>query len=855
MDSSGILVGSAGTTSTAGNDTFSANVGATGANATDTLNATDVINGGAGTDTLNLVVTAANTAALNGALISGIEVLNIRAGAATVIDASTAVGANSVIADRGVDTLLINNLATGASVTVNGNGTVVQGEVAFAPATAASAITLNFTNGVKQVAANDAVTAAATIGKGDSTGTATTATITSTGAANVTGVVDLANATLTTVTINAETNLSGDFLSEGTDQVGAAGTVTISGAATSVVFNAALDNTITTLNAAGLAGGLTATLGTGVLKFTGGAGKDIITTAATTTALAVIDGGAGTADILNLAATNDVSTTAKGAQYTNFETLRVNNSQDVSLIAGITAIEVGSALTSKTISGLSAVQAANIIIAADTVAAVTFALKTATGTADVLSLKLGTGLTTAAAVNLATSLVVNGFETLNLATNAGPTATAGQVSTIGAITGTTLKNINLTGAGFSIAAAETSLATTIDGSALTGVLTLGGDLIKGSTVSGGSAADLLTLGANRGSTYNGNAGKDVITSTVAALVATGTDDTKINGGADTDTLVISDAVATLTDNHFTNVTNMEALTLSTGIQSLTTGAAFNAAFSTGVTLTDGVTATTEDLAYNLGLANMAVKVVSTGGAQTGATTENVVITTGSGADDITWGATGWLGVAATGGTVVIATGAGDDKISVTTGTLAAQTTGIPVSITGGTGADTITTVHVNGGTTGNIVFVVADGDSLAASRDKITGFNIGTAALFSDTLNLEGTPTIQADTAGVNGTDSGNLRSHAIAGGLITFSATDVLGGLTVINQANLADALAYVATNISTATATVMFAYDSDSSGTVDATIVFNQGTLDSVIELVGAVGVTLNATNGATLGLIDLA
>jgi len=365
----------------------------------------------------------------------------------------------------------------------------------------------------------------------------------------------------------------------------------------------------------------------------------------------------------------------------------------------------------------------------------------------------------------------------------------------------------------------------------------------------------LTLGANRGSTYNGNAGKDVFTTAFATLVATGTDDTRINGGADADTLAITDVGATLTDNHFTFVTGMETLTFTTGAVTLTSGAGFNTAFATGVTITDGVTAATNALAYNLGLANVAVKLTSTGGAQTGATTENVTITTGLGADDVTWGATGWLGVAGTGGAVVISTGAGDDKISVTTGTLAAQTTNLPVSITGGTGADTITAVHVNGGTTGNFVFVVADGDSLAASRDKITGFKIGAgAALFSDTLDFAGTPTIQADTAGTNGTDSGNLRSHAIAGGLITFSATDVLGTLTLINQANLSDALAYVATNISTGGATVMFAYDSDSNGTADATIVFNKGTLNSVVELVAVIGVTLNATNANTAGLIDL-
>lgn len=143
---------------------------------------------------------------------------------------------------------------------------------------------------------------------GAGTLTSTTATVNSTGAANVVGTVDMANASLTSVTFNAATNLKGDFLSEATNQVGTAGTVTISGAATSVEFTAALDDTITTLNAAGLAGGLTATLGTGVLAVTGGAGNDVITTAATTTAAAVISGGAGSADVLDLAATNDVTT-------------------------------------------------------------------------------------------------------------------------------------------------------------------------------------------------------------------------------------------------------------------------------------------------------------------------------------------------------------------------------------------------------------------------------------------------------------------------------------------------------------------------------------------------------------------
>jgi fructose-specific component phosphotransferase system IIB-like protein len=80
-----------------------------------------------------------------------------------------------------------------------------------------------------------------------------------------------------------------------------------------------------------------------------------------------------------------------------------------------------------------------------------------------------------------------------------------------------------------------------------------------------------------------------------------------------------------------------------------------------------------------------------------------------------------------------------------------------------------------------------------------------------------------------------------ITSALITFDDVNTFAASVLINQANLSNALAYVAANVTTAAATVMFAYDSDSSGTADATIVFDQGTSDTV---------TLNAANA---GLID--
>jgi hypothetical protein len=69
-----------------------------------------------------------------------------------------------------------------------------------------------------------------------------------------------------------------------------------------------------------------------------------------------------------------------------------------------------------------------------------------------------------------------------------------------------------------------------------------------------------------------------------------------------------------------------------------------------------------------------------------------------------------------------------------------------------------------------------------------------------------------------------------------------------------LSDTLAYLAANITTANDTVAFAYDSDSNGTADATMVFQQGVSDTVVELVGVLATSISATNGLTIGLIDL-
>jgi len=846
-------------TGTALNDTFTASVGATGANATDLLNASDEINGGAGTDTLNLTVTAANTAALQGALISGIEVLSVRAGAATVVDASTAVGLTSVIADRGTGTLLVNNLATGASVTVKGNGTAIQGEVAFAPATAASAITLNFVDGVAQAAA-DAVTAAATIAAGNATGTATTATITSTGAANTTGTVDLANATLTSVTINATTNLTGDMLSQATDQVGTGGAVTVSGAATLVTFTAALDNTIATLNASGMtAGGISATLGSLVTQtVTGGAGADVITTGAVLTTGSV-NAGAGTDTLVVTAGGTHLATAALGAKYTNFETLRLNDSQDMSVISGITAVELN-AMTNKSVTNMTATQAAAVKVLADQTTGVTFALATSTGTSDVLSITAGRGLTTDAVADLVI-LTANGFETINVTAVAGPTATAGvnKTTSIASFATDKVTAINLMGTAFSITNAATTLASTINASALTGDdattelgLTIGSTtFVAGSTVTGSDYVDNVTLAAGtEGVTLNLGAGNDLVTVNVASLVADASNDGAINGGTGTtDTLTINDAATvTMTDNHFIKVSNMDKLTLSggTGATSITAGAAFNAAFASGVTITQaGHTDTNTAVSYALGLSTVNTTVALTSTTNGDATTEDLSVVTGSGTDTITISDTSFVGATgADAAQIIVTAGAGNDTISVSYGTLVSDNTSTSVVITGGTGADAITKVGTNADAIQGITnFVVAAGDSTATAYDTITGFDIATAGTFSDNLDFTGTSAVGTL---ATSTDSGTILSHSITTGFAKFDDAAVYAAELVINSTNLADVVAYLAANTATLD-TVAFTYDSDNNGAVDATMVFNNGTTDSLVMLAGVTTATAVVLTGA--------
>jgi hypothetical protein len=237
-----------------------------------------------------------------------------------------------------------------------------------------------------------------------------------------------------------------------------------------------------------------------------------------------------------------------------------------------------------------------------------------------------------------------------------------------------------------------------------------------------------------------------------------------------------------------------------------------------------------------------------------AAAEDITVTTGAGNDTVTVTAAAWVGAAGAGSGIAISTGAGTDTIALTVANDLNSTSG-QQTITPGTGADTVTLTNAGNGTStlSNQHFVIADGDSTVAARDTITGFTLGDGTDMADVLDIS-TTTLQGNTAGTDGTDSGTIKSHAIATGIITFDDVNTFATALVINAGNLSDVTTYLATNIDASKA-VAFAYDSNSDGTADATMVFANGAADTLIELAGTTGITALGAEAVTAAMICIA
>jgi hypothetical protein len=866
-------------TGTTGDDAFFANLDFSIAEAVTTSSAysiADSIDAKGGTDTLNLTITGAQDAAVTipGPSLLGVETIKVRNTVAQTasLDANFAPGLTTFTADRSIGAATVTNLAVGGNGTVIGDAVNTMGAFNLGYVAAATTGTLNFTNGTLGTPTNTV------------SGTGLTSmTVNSSGAANVTGNVTLA-ATTTALTINASSNLTVSDIDNTT--AAALTSLTVTGAG-NVNTGSGLDSTVTTVNASALTGNLTTVLGSAVTQtVTGGTGNDIITTGAVLTTGSV-NAGAGT-DVLVLASATHLASTTLSAKYTNFETLRLATGVTMDMAnapAGTVALQTAGVATA---TNMSATQAGAVSMVTNAIAgtadALTFALASASGTADVLTITAGTGLTTTGALDIA-ALDVTGFETLNLRANPGPTSTAGGGTTAagdrttfvtGTITGASLGSIVLTGTAVNIAnvaISGRSAAVNINGSALTGDglaaasqagLTVSGSAYVGSTITGSGVRDVFTIGAE-GSTYDGGAGNDRMTTTVALLLADGSNDGTFVGGLGTDTMAVSDTTTpTLIDSHFLKMSGFEALSLvGTGDSSITTGGGFNAAFATGATITTGTLAANTDFTLAAGLSTVPITLTVTATSLVGTAVEVHSLVTGSANDSVTFtGDDTYVGVVTdTQGTVTIDTRAGDDTISFTHGQLLAAGTGQAFTIIGGAGADTITkgAGSLNRTTAlSTTVFTMAAGDSgtTAATMDKISNFQTAgiSTNYLSDVLNFEGTASVSAFSSSI---DFGTIASHSITSGIATFDTAATFGSAKIVNPTNLADVVGYLNANLAV-NGTAGFLYDSNGDGSNDATIVYHQGSslttvADDMVQLTGvqATSLTSTLTTATALGV----
>jgi len=697
---------------------------------------------------------------------------------------------------------------------------------------------------------------AGTITIGDSSGTGIeTLNITATGTNKISSIVSKAAKTVTLDASGAtDVTISSDVASKGTLTITGAGKVTLN----------TLDTAFDTVTASGNSGGIVVTdVGAAETVYTLSTGDDKFTTAAdgfATTDKFAVAAGDGT-DTLVVAAKADLDTSAEAARYTGFETLSVSDSQDVSLISGITGLEMAGD-TSAVLSGVNATAAENITVTGSQATAFTVTLTNATGSADVVTLDLKSATSTTN-VDIA-GLQVVGVETLNVKGSTGTAATDSDVA-FGSGGATTLKAVNFSGtADMTISGANTAKAITFN-STTTGDVTVSGAFIKASTLTTGTGKDLVTVSTNLGSTYNTGAGNDSITAAFANLVATGSDDHVINAGAGTDTISISDTGAvTLIDNHFTNITNAEKLvTVGTGNLSVTTGAAVKTAFSDTLTFTSGALADNSTITWSAGLYTSDQILTFDGSTlEFGAASEDVAITTGAGNDTVKTG-TGsnlvGIGNTAAGSTMTISTGAGNDTIEFGYGTLVEQATGRIATITGGTGVDTIKKTSGTNGEDHDLAvtsFVFADGDSVVGAYDTITGYEAAGSDTghHGDILNVATGATVGTS---IGSTDFGSLKSHSLTNGEVSFDDISTFATAVVINSSNLSDATGYLNANLGTDTS-VTFEYDSTGNGSADSTFVFTNlastaSSADTLILLKSTIGVGLFAdTDSATAGQI---
>ena len=442
-------------------------------------------------------------------------------------------------------------------------------------------------------------------------------------------------------------------------------------------------------------------------------------------------------------------------------------------------------------------------------------------------------------------MTITGFETLNVVASSGASAAHSAISFTAA---GDLKALNVSGvAPLDVTTTNITAAVAIDASAMTFVpgagtfaYTQSGNIIKGSTVVATAQSDNLTVtAAAAGSTgdwitYSAGAGDDTISATAAAINNTSAANAsvKIDGGAGTDTLTLTDAASlTLVDNNFQYITGVETIgyAVANKAASITSGGFFDSNFkSAGATLNIGDATNAQANTVNLSTFTGNATVTLTASA---ATTGAQAITTGSGTDVVTLLAVGTTSAAHT-----ISTGAGNDTINVTIAG-ATVTTGT-VTINAGAGQDTIIITGnstANADIASNVIIATTEGQSTVAAPDSVTGFVLNTATKVASSLDFDGAGAVLGNITTTASAISG--VNYVVTSGIMSFTGTGA-STLSVAQKASIVQAVD------TTANAIVAFTDASD-------TYVFHNGATaanagDSLVKLVGVTGLGLETAVG---------
>lgn len=486
------LIGTAGTTNNAGDDTIIAGEGSAGG--VHTLGASDLINGGNGTDTIDIKsIDHALTPRISNVEKMYVQALGTGADAVNMVNAT---GVQELWSNNSTANLAVTNLQEKATIGVKGgNGSNYTVQAAATARTGDLAIALDTAN-VGNLFVN-------------STGAAGGAGYTSTTINAATGT-------------NAITGLAGTGANViGTLDVGATlATVTVTGDGAVRVTND-LAATVRTIDASANKGGanFNITTNTGNVTFTGGEGADRINFGGTLTLADKVDGGAGR-DILGVASQASIVT---GLQVSNTEVLELatlNGALNAALVAGADEVRVTTTLDD--VSGTAVVNglSSNSTFVTNDSGDVRLNITNAqvAGTNDTLNLK--TGIAGFGWVNVQAAGVETVAYTQNNLAAAGANTNLAFYDTDGVVDMTKLTLANTAGntvqANFLV-----NTIKTVDASAAMGAVQVSvnaGNPTSGVEITGGAGADRL-IGGDGKDIIVGGAGNDVISGDQLVVIA------------------------------------------------------------------------------------------------------------------------------------------------------------------------------------------------------------------------------------------------------------------------------------------------------------------------------------------------